>query len=702
MLSGDHEGQPAPNSSTLAWCPRVAAWDSGQEDGRGSPVTRLVGREEELATLVRTARRALDEGRPAAAFVFGEPGTGKTRLLHEASSRLAVPRRLTMAGYELERHVPLAAAADLLRALANAGENEPIPLELLLPERRRGVELISVFEAAHRSVSAIGPVLLTADDLQWVDEGSLSLSHFLLRAQLAASGPLAAMFASRESPGARDFAHSIEAILGPDWVSVVELSPLGREDAIELAMDAAPSLSTEEAEGLWARAGGSPFWLQALASGGGEADAGRLVAERLRRADDDATSLLALLVVLGRPAGFREVADLLSWPPDRVERSADKLVNLGIALAQSGSLQPAHDLIREAAISHLPEGDRVRLHGLIAGHLERVAGDQVNLLSEVLRHRRMAGLPSFDVALRLARSPQRRLIGGEGLEQLIAVADRESEGDGSVTLDEELAILAGDLGEEEAALDRWERIADRRADGNARARASLEASKAAFALRQPERARSHVDLARAARPSDPWLRLEIEAMDAFTVRHVDIKPAEAQDRTIRTLDAARALLGEAGGADRLAPPARRTYLEVLRQAFDRARLDRDDPYQMVALADEMVAVARSMERDRIDAIFNSAMARRPLGRWREAETGFRRVWEESHERVLPRWTTEVGYWFADSLRVLGRPDDARQVAERTIEVAGRIDDPRAASDSTWLLRLMALSSGEWPQAIAGF
>jgi DNA-binding NarL/FixJ family response regulator len=109
-----------------------------------------------------------------------------------------------------------------------------------------------------------------------------------------------------------------------------------------------------------------------------------------------------------------------------------------------------------------------------------------------------------------------------------------------------------------------------------------------------------------------------------------------------------------------------------------------------------------MERDRIDAIFNSAMARRPLGRWREAETGFRRVWEESHERVLPRWTTEVGYWFADSLRVLGRTDEAGRVAERTIEVAGRIDDPRAASDSRWLLRLMALSSGDWPEAIAGF
>ena len=57
-----------------------------------------------------------DDG-PSAAVIVGDPGSGKTRLLAELASRLADMTQLSVVGYEPERQVPVAAAAELLRTL---------------------------------------------------------------------------------------------------------------------------------------------------------------------------------------------------------------------------------------------------------------------------------------------------------------------------------------------------------------------------------------------------------------------------------------------------------------------------------------------------------------------------------------------------------------------------------------------------------
>ena len=77
----------------------------------------FVGRREELVELGEIAGAAA-AGDVAAAVVVGEPGSGKSRLLAEAAAQARLSNRFRVVGYEAEREVPLAAASDLLLALA--------------------------------------------------------------------------------------------------------------------------------------------------------------------------------------------------------------------------------------------------------------------------------------------------------------------------------------------------------------------------------------------------------------------------------------------------------------------------------------------------------------------------------------------------------------------------------------------------------
>ncbi len=188
----------------------------------------FVGRTDELAflrALVEDARQG-----PAVGLVLGDPGSGKTRLLREAAAAARVDRRFDVVGYEPERSVPLAAAAPLLRGLEQAGTT----LRRLLVEGTGALEPVRVFEAALRLFGSDELTLLVIDDLQWLDELSLALVHYLVRGAEAERQPLALLASSRPSTQADALLRSLAPALGGDRVTQLELGPArrGRRDGI--------------------------------------------------------------------------------------------------------------------------------------------------------------------------------------------------------------------------------------------------------------------------------------------------------------------------------------------------------------------------------------------------------------------------------------------------------------------------------------
>jgi DNA-binding NarL/FixJ family response regulator len=617
----------------------------------------FVGRVGELSSLGEIAGAAA-AGDVAAAVVVGDPGAGKSRLLVEVSDRAGLPNTFRVTGYEPESQVPLASAADVLRALAVFGAAD------------QGIrtEPVQIFEAAHRALRAAGPALILVDDLQWVDDLSLALCHYLVRAAEGAGPPLALIAAARPSAEVASFARSLGQVLPRERFTELELLLLASEEAIELVDALAPGIERQTAYALAERSGGSPFWLEALAGTSGvEAGAGHLVTSRLRGASADAGSLLGLLAVAARPLALTDVADLNEWAMERSEFVAHELVSRGIAVESGGTVRLAHDLIRAAAARELPDERRVDLHRRIGAWLARIAGSDVRRLREALGHFHAAGLPSLDLAGRLVRSPQRTLLGDEGLELLMRIADDSPLLDRAVAaLNDEIAALASSLARHDVALER-RLLSAERSPAPRRARALLEASRCAFALNDPESARSYLQWARAAHSGDELLELELDTHEATMDLWADATKERGRTDAHAVAERARRLFGQNEGA-------RLAYVDALRVEYE-AAYQEDDVDAMLRAADDRAAAARNFDDEAyLTALLASARALRRAGRLDEALERARHIWDDARRRVAPRLMLDAGYWLGTFLLLRGRLAEAEEVAAEAAELAARVGD----------------------------
>jgi AAA ATPase domain len=212
----------------------------------------FVGRQHELDSIAALVAASTRASSPAVGLVLGDPGSGKSRLLKEASARSELDHHFEIVGYEPERQVPLAAARDLLTALASAGHEGRRLAALVYDTQPERLEPLRLFEGAHRSISELGRALLTIDDLQWVDDLSVALCHYLLRAAHSLGNPLVLLVASRPGHPARSFGDSVQRLIGGESLFLaVELGPLDRRDGTRLVMELDENLDENSATVVW-------------------------------------------------------------------------------------------------------------------------------------------------------------------------------------------------------------------------------------------------------------------------------------------------------------------------------------------------------------------------------------------------------------------------------------------------------------------
>jgi DNA-binding CsgD family transcriptional regulator len=659
-------------------------------------VAVFVGRQRELEALERAARA----NRPAVALVLGDPGSGKSRLLAEASDRIDTADRFRIVGFEAEQQVPLAAASALLRELASVpGEGERLDALLFQADGAgtSALEPVRVFEATHRALRERQPALLVIDDLQWVDGLSLALVLYLARAAEEGNQQLAVIAASRPSANASSFATALAG------TTTVELDGLAREEGVALVRALAPELTSVEAAELSQKVRGFPFWLEVLArSADVEADAGRLVMQRLSGVSADATELFSVLVVATRPLGLADAAEIHGWPLERVERAAVELVTRGVAIESAGTVRPAHDLIRAAATADLPVESLRRIHRRLAEWLEAGAGSDLQTLRQALEHRRAARLQTLALALRVARSPHRRLLGRDGLLQLAEIAD-EGDPEHAFELQEAVAGLAAETAEPVLALQRFQIVAEQASEPVGRARAFLRASQAAMQLGNAEEAWALLDSARRENAPTPVFGVELDAHEAqlFLRLEHDLRAGGRAAR--RAVRGARGLLRDVGAVARLREDARRAYLAAIAAENHAVMMREDDPKILLRLADETASVARGFSDDAyLDALARKGRTLYWLGRAREGETALRQAWNEARRRVLPPATLRAGGVLAGCLFERGLLDEAEAVAAEVVELAERTETRTGNALSQSALGAVALVRDRWRPAIQAF
>ncbi|WP_457632896.1 AAA family ATPase [Oceanithermus desulfurans] len=363
----------------------------------------LAGRERELERMGQAWR----EGRHV--VLLGEPGIGKTRLLHEFARSLG-RRPLLLRGRPEDHAVPLATLARGLRVVLE--QRDPLPdwarqeLARVLPELGEPPSVPS----PQRFLAAIGELLAPfadadwfwgVDDLQFFDEGSLELLMQLR--SLGLMRPLAVAYRSGTlSPRAQTW---IQSLVERQGAELVELEPLPLDAVARMFGDGA------KPEDAWVRAvhrftGGNPFFIVQLSEswrargreppeGAGPALSDRLYAllrQRIGAVPPRARSLLRLAAVAGEAYSPQLAGTVMGLAPLEVAEAADVLEYQG--LFRRGRL--AHDLVREATLRDLdPETVRA-LHAQVAEQIKDRAAPGL-----VAAHYEQAGMPERAVPLRL-------------------------------------------------------------------------------------------------------------------------------------------------------------------------------------------------------------------------------------------------------------------------------------------------------------
>ncbi|AXB42148.1 AAA family ATPase [Amycolatopsis albispora] len=305
----------------------------------------ISGREAERAAVLGLTSGVL--------IVAGEPGAGKSTLLDLAASAHE-GRVLRMTGSASEANLPFAGLHQLLRPVrAELGE---------LPERQRsallgavgmadsgcpdrllvGVALLTLLsELAQRS-----PVLVVADDLQWLDPGSLDALAFAARR--IDDEPLAVLGGTRDPAGYAGFPS-------------LTLGPLGPREAGEL-LDRQPEPPVGKRRlRILDQAAGNPLALVELARAGGSGNEDVLpLTERLER--------VFAADLAGLPEATREALLLVAADELAAPGLADELAPAERAglLRIAGGVRFRHPLIRSAIYHGAPLAARRRAHRELA------------------------------------------------------------------------------------------------------------------------------------------------------------------------------------------------------------------------------------------------------------------------------------------------------------------------------------------------
>jgi tetratricopeptide (TPR) repeat protein/transcriptional regulator with XRE-family HTH domain len=404
----------APSAALDA--PSRSRLDSGI--GIANDVTPFVGRAGEYRLLIELTTQ-LSKGTGHIVLLEGEPGIGKSRMMREIACYADAHDLPTIATncYEIERAIPYQPIINLVThlvdcispdALRNLAPVALAELAALVPEIAEHVpnlpKLSNDFPDARRArlPHAVGQLIgasrqgraciLMVDDIQWADDASAQVLHFLARQ--AADHPMLVVYAYRDEAVDSDerFARLIDSLRRETGTRRVSLARLGPEETASLVTALADS--TADASGLAERlhqeTEGNPFFLisilQSLSEGetrleprasgapGLLPDALRAaVRVRLTHVPKELRPVLESAAVLGRRFDFDTLLDTTHEPEERLLDALEALVKRRLMREEpeGGVYDFSHDKVREVVYQDISGVRRRVLHRSVAESLER-------------------------------------------------------------------------------------------------------------------------------------------------------------------------------------------------------------------------------------------------------------------------------------------------------------------------------------------
>src|SRR6266536_2999123 len=378
---------------------------------RAIPSAPFVGREGELELLHNTYARAVRDRRAHLVTVFGEPGIGKSRLVHEFSD--GIERATVLRGRCLPfgEGVTYWALAEMVKQSAGITDDDPIgeafeklraccESDAIADLLAAGAGLLGVSEREHKreellwaarawaeEFALLQPLVLVFEDIHWAEEPLLNVIEHIARS--VRDAPLLIVCVTRPE--------LLE--LRPSWAggnlraAAIELAPLDPDDSELLADGLQPDggLPPEQRALVLEKAEGNPLFLEEtvrmLAESGGAGNhipdtIQALIAARVDALPAEQKQALQRASVIGRIFWQGALEQLA--PELDVAVSIEALVDRELIVIEERSTiagEPAfrfkHGLIGEVAYSGLSKATRSELHAAFARWLHDRAGDEL-------------------------------------------------------------------------------------------------------------------------------------------------------------------------------------------------------------------------------------------------------------------------------------------------------------------------------------
>jgi predicted ATPase/class 3 adenylate cyclase len=449
----------------------VAAWRVLSVDPHSAGLARrldapLVGRRQELATLLDTFVRARDKRHCELVTVLGAAGSGKSRLVREliasVEAQATVLRGRCLPYGEGITFWPIMemirdaagvgdddlpdAVRDKIEALVGRGEGQEsiaAGLASLLGLEGQGASAIQETFLALRglfeTLAAERPLVLVVDDIHWAEPTLLDFLEYL--AGWARAAPVLLVCISRPE--------LVEA--RPGWTtpsenaSVLMLQPLSAADSEELARELlAGAAGRGLTERITSAAEGNPLYVEEFVrmlrddhlldahNGDGAAQLAELVlpptieallSARLDRLEPEERGVVERGAVVGKVFWWGAIAELSPQREEGLVGSClQALVRREFVVPESSTFAGedafrfSHILMRDAAYGSIAKSARARFHAAFATWLERKAGARLAEYEEIVgyhfeqacRYEREVGVDAARTA-ELAESASARL-----------------------------------------------------------------------------------------------------------------------------------------------------------------------------------------------------------------------------------------------------------------------------------------------------
>jgi DNA-binding CsgD family transcriptional regulator/tetratricopeptide (TPR) repeat protein len=385
----------------------------------------FVGRAQELAALRAALERARG-GDATAAFVAGESGVGKTRLLREldrlaadVGARVLRGDCVAFGAGELP-YAPIAGALrGLLRELGSeafddlvgVGRNE---LARLLPElgadAPRGddgmsatgeplaqARLFGLLRGLLDQLAADTPVVFVIDDLQWADRSTLEFLSSLLRGVRDERLLVVCTYRSDELHRRHPLRPFLAEEERRESVERLELAPFS---VTELALQVAGILGTTAESDLVARlherSEGNAFFAEELIAASEQGDAPLpsslrdVLTLRLEALPEDAHTVLCSAAAAGRRSSHRLLAAVAGLPEEALLEALRAAVAHHVLVLDDDGYAFRHALLQEATYADLLPGERTALHLRLAEALSADPSLADGTAAELAQHWRAA------------------------------------------------------------------------------------------------------------------------------------------------------------------------------------------------------------------------------------------------------------------------------------------------------------------------